>query len=428
MNNRTSAPDPTPGLPARQAALRMLDAVMRRGESLDVAQHAACQGIDDRSDRALAMAIAGEVLRHLPGLDLMIDSMTRLPLAEDAKARMVLRIMLAQTLALETPPHATIATALPLLQGGPRKLAHGVFGSLMRAGASLPAPELPPATANRWTALWGEAMVEAAGVALGTPPPLDLCLADPDTTDAAAEQLGGTSLIPGHVRLPRAGAIEQIAGFEEGDWWVQDLAASLPARLLRRGQGRLVLDLCAAPGGKTMQLAAAGWHVIALDNSEKRLKRLRQNLKRTGQDAITITANLLEWRPDEEADAVLLDAPCSATGIFRRHPDVLYRIAPRHIEERAEQQAVLLERASNWVKPGGVLVYAVCSLERQEGEDVVARFLANDSRFTLDPVRSDELPEGIEPDALGQVRTLPGMLSDAGGLDGFFMARLRHRA
>ena len=427
MNNRTSAPDPPPGLPARQAALRMLDAVMRRGESLDVAQHAACQGIDDRSDRALAMAIAGEVLRHLPGLDLMIDSMTRLPLAEDAKARMVLRIMLAQTLALETPPHATIATALPLLQGGPRKLAHGVFGSLMRAGATLPAPELPPATANRWTALWGEPMVEAAGVALGTPPPLDLCLADPSTTEAAAEQLGGTSLIPGHVRLPRAGAIEQIAGFEEGDWWVQDLAASLPARLLGKGQGRQVLDLCAAPGGKTMQLAAAGWHVTALDNSEKRLKRLRQNLKRTGQDAITITANLLEWRPDEEADAVLLDAPCSATGIFRRHPDVLYRIAPRHIEERAEQQAVLLERASNWVKPGGLLVYAVCSLEREEGEDVVAQFLANDSRFALDPVHADELPTGVAPDALGQVRTLPGMLADAGGLDGFFMARLRHR-
>lgn len=427
MNNRTSAPDPTPGLPARQAALRMLDAVMRRGESLDVAQHSACQGIDERSDRALAMAIAGEVLRHLPGLDLMIDSMTRLPLADDAKARMVLRIMLAQTLALETPPHATIATALPLLQGGPRKLAHGVFGSLMRAGVTLPPPELPPLTANRWTGLWGEAMVEAAGTALGMPPPLDLTLADAGGTDALAQELGGISLIPGHVRLPRGGAVELIPGFDEGGWWVQDISASLPARLLGGSRGGHVLDLCAAPGGKTMQLAAAGWRVTALDNSEKRLRRLRQNLKRTALEAETVTANLLEWRPDAQADAVLLDAPCSATGIFRRHPDVLYRIAARHIEERAEQQALLLERASNWVKPGGQLVYAVCSLEREEGEDVVAQFLASDSRFAIDPVRADELPDGVEPDALGQVRTLPGLLADAGGLDGFFIARLRHR-
>lgn len=426
MNNRASAPDATPGFPARQAALRMLDAVMRRGESLDVAQHAACQAIDDRSDRALAMAIAGEVLRHLPGLDLMIDSMTRLPLADDAKARMVLRIMLAQTLVLETPPHATIATALPLLQGGPRKLAHGVFGSLMRAGVTLPPPELPPATANRWQAAWGEAMVQAAGQALGTPPPLDLSLADPAATDAMAAELGGTSLMPGHVRLARGGAVEQIAGFEDGGWWVQDLAASLPAHLLGRGEGSHVLDLCAAPGGKTMQLAAAGWRVTALDNSEKRLKRLRQNLKRTGLEAETITANLLEWRPDHQADAVLLDAPCSATGIFRRHPDVLYRIAPRHIAERAEQQAALLARASNWVKPGGRLVYAVCSLEPEEGEAVIDRFLADDSRYALDPVHGDELPTGVAPDTAGRVRTLPGMLADAGGLDGFFMVRLRH--
>lgn len=426
MNNRPAPADDTPGLPARRAALKMLDAVMRRGESLDVAQHAACQGIDDRSDRALAMAIAGEVLRHLPGLDLLIDSMTRLPLAEDAKARMVLRIMLAQTLALETPPHATIATALPLLQGGPRKLAHGVFGSLMRAGVALPAPELPPATANRWSALWGEAMAEAASAALGSPPPLDLSLADASATAATASQLGGVSLAPGHVRLPRAGAIEQIEGFESGEWWVQDLAASLPARLLGVGEGRSVLDLCAAPGGKTMQLAAAGWDVTALDNSEKRLKRLRQNLKRTGLDAATITANLLEWRPDDQANAVLLDAPCSATGIFRRHPDVLYRIGARHIEDRAQQQMLLLERASNWVRPGGKLVYAVCSLEQAEGEDVIARFLSGDSRYAIDPVRPEELPEGVWPDALGQVRTLPGMLADSGGLDGFFMARLRH--
>jgi len=406
----------------------MLDAVMRRGESLEVAQHAACQAIEERSDRALAMAIAGEVLRHMPGLDLLIDSMTQLPLADDAKVRMVLRIMLAQTLVLETPPHATISTALPLLQGGPRKLAHGVFGNLMRQEARLAPPELPPATANRWLAAWGDDMVQAAGAALGTPPPLDLALRDVATTDAIAAELGGRSLIPGHVRMPRSGAIEFIPGFAEGGWWVQDLAASLPARLLGKGEGRSVLDLCAAPGGKTMQLAAAGWQVSALDNSEKRLKRLRQNMKRTALEAETITANLLEWRPDAQADAVLLDAPCSATGIFRRHPDVLYRIAPRHIAERAGQQAVLLERASNWVKPGGLLVYAVCSLEPEEGEQVLEAFLASDSRYAIDPVHDDELPAGVSAHLQGWVRTMPGMLTGSGGLDGFFMARLRNMA
>ncbi|WP_373487612.1 RsmB/NOP family class I SAM-dependent RNA methyltransferase, partial [Blastomonas sp.] len=206
----------------------------------------------------------------------------------------------------------------------------------------------------------------------------------------------------------------------------QDLAASLPARLLGAGEGRHVLDLCAAPGGKTMQLAAAGWRVSAVDSSDKRLQRLEQNVARTGLTVETIAADLLDWAPDGPADAVLLDAPCSATGIFRRHPDVLYRIAPRHIAERAEQQTRLLERAADWVKPGGVLVYAVCSLEPEEGEAITQAFLIADPRFAIDPVDQEELPDGVTPHANGWVRTLPGMLVRSGGLDGFFMVRMRH--
>lgn len=418
MNNRPAPAADTPGLPARRAALKMLDAVMRRGESLDVAQHAACQGIDDRSDRALAMAIAGEVLRHLPGLDLLIDSMTRLPLADDAKARMVLRIMLAQTLALETPPHATIATALPLLQGGPRKLAHGVFGSLMRAGVALPAPELPPATANRWTALWGETMAEAASAALGSPPPLDLSLADASATAATAAQLGGVSLAPGHVRLPRAGAIEQIDGFESGDWWVQDLAASLPARLLGKGNGRSVLDLCAAPGGKTMQLAAAGWDVTALDQDRARIVRLEDNLARTGLSANVVTANVMRWEPPAPVPAILLDAPCSATGIFARHPDVLHRVRPKDIAMLAEQQSAMIARVAAWLEPGGKLVYATCSLEPQEGEQQVEAAIA--AGLAIDPIAPEMLPAGMTPAPAGWLRVLP-----TNHADGFFIARFK---
>jgi 16S rRNA (cytosine967-C5)-methyltransferase len=206
---------------------------------------------------------------------------------------------------------------------------------------------------------------------------------------------------------------------------VQDLAASIPARLLGQGNGRSVFDLCAAPGGKTMQLAAAGWAVTAVDTSARRLERLTDNLRRTQQTAEIVQADIRRWEPDAQADAVLLDAPCSATGIFRRHPDVLHRIEDRQIDELAALQGELLARAAGWVKPGGSLVYATCSLERAEGEEQIKAFLGTNSKWQIDPVLPDELPQGVSPDAMGCVRTLPGMLADVGGLDGFFVARLR---
>jgi 16S rRNA (cytosine967-C5)-methyltransferase len=204
---------------------------------------------------------------------------------------------------------------------------------------------------------------------------------------------------------------------------VQDLAASLPARLLGTGPGR-ALDLCAAPGGKTLQLAAAGWDVTAVDISESRLARLARNLDRTGLSARIVTADLLEWDPGFQADAVLLDAPCSATGIFRRHPDVLHRVGPRIIAEMADLQGRLLPRAAGWVRPGGLLVYATCSLEPEEGERRIERFLTEHPGFAIDPIAPDELPQGLAAHERGWLRTLPGMLAGQGGLDGFFMVRL----
>ena len=405
-----------PGLPARKGALKLIDAVLNRGETLDQATGSALLGVKGQADRALAKALAGEALRWMTDLDGIIDSATRLALAPDAKVRSVLRLMLAGWLRLETPPHAVIATGLPLLAGGPRRLAHGVFSTLTKRAVTLPAaPTLPADVAMRWG---DRAAAIAAG--LGHLPPLDLTLRDASETAAWAERLGGTSLMPGHVRLGRGTAVENLEGYNEGAWWVQDLAAGLPARLLGEGQGRTVLDLCAAPGGKTLQLAASGWQVTALDASGRRLERVEQNLARTGLTAEVLEADALEWEPPALFDAVLLDAPCSATGTCRRHPDVLRRIGPRQIAEQVELQAALLQRAVSWVKPGGTLVYAVCSLEPEEGEAQAAKVT-----LTRDPIRMDELLPGIAPSADGYLRTHPGMLADVGGLDGFFIGRWR---
>ena len=408
------------GIHARRAALQMLDAVLRRGETLEQAEGPALKTVRSAPDKGLARALANETLRWLTDLDALIDSATKQPLPDDAKVRTVLRLMLAGWLRLETPPHAVIATGLPLLAGGPRRLAHGVFSTLDKRGARLPdVPTLPERVRERW----GERTASIAK-GLAEPPPLDLTLRDPAETQHWANQLAADSYTPGHLRLPRGSAVETLPGFKEGAWWVQDLAASLPARLLgpgtRDGERHHVLDLCAAPGGKTMQLAAAGWKVTALDLSKRRLELLKENLKRTGLKASPIRADALTWEPKHQFDAVLLDAPCTATGTCRRHPDVLHRVGTRQIGEMTELQTALLDRAASWLKPGGTLVYAVCSLEEAEGEQ-----MAGNVELPADPVRPDELPDGLVPTEEGWLRTHPGMLADRGGLDGFFVARWR---
>ena len=425
MNN--SEPDIS-GLPARRATLRLLDAVMRMGTPMDHAVNGACKGLRP-ADRALAIAIAQEALRWMVDLDALIDSKTKQRLPDDAKARMVLRIALAQTLRLGTPPHAAIATALPLVEGGPRRLVHGVLGALFRSEAALPAlPSLPDGAALRWQMAWGDDMLAAAQSALAHPPLLDIILkdvsGDPAQTSEWAQRLGGKSLMQGHIRCPRGKSVEELDGYDEGAWWVQDLAASLPARLLGAGEGRMALDLCAAPGGKTMQLASQGWAVTALDNSSRRMERLASNLERTQLKAEMVKADISKWESEPKFDAILLDAPCSATGTMRRHPDVLHRIGMKQINELAALQSAMLDRAAGWLKPGGKLVYATCSLEPHEGEAQIPAFLERHSGLKIDPVTPAELPDGLQPDPQGCLRTAPPMLADEGGLDGFFMARL----
>lgn len=402
---------PAPGLAARIAALRLLDAVLRQGQTLDAVVVNATRALASHEDRALALTIASEALRRLPDLDALIDSATPQAIPADAKARSVLRIALVQALAMRVPPHAAIATALPLTTGGPRRLVHGVFGTLMRTGAVLPeVPAIPGAIAKRW-AHWGAAMLDDAAHALATPPLLDLTLRDPHD-DAG---LGGESLAAGHVRLPRGMAIADVPGFADGTWWVQNLAASVPARLLGQGGGRAALDLCAAPGGKTMQLAAQGWAVTAVDSHAGRIGRLRDNLARTRLAADIVHADIMDWEPSAPVDAVLLDAPCTATGTFARHPDVLHRIGTGDIAALSALQGRMLARAIGWLKPGGRLVYATCSLERAEGEGVIEA-----SGLDVDPVQPSEMIADLNPQPEGWLRILPH-----GGLDGFFVCRLK---
>ncbi len=388
---------------------------------------AACGELDRTDDRAFAHAIAAEVLRRTPDLDALIDGATERPLPHDAKARVVLRMALAQALGMKVAPHAAIATVLPLLDGGPRKLAHGVFGTVMKSGATLTdPPHLPDPIAKRWGSAWGKDAAQAARVSIAAPPPVDLTLkAGLDTAEWAAT-LEGESLAPGHVRIAAGRRVVDLPGYDEGSWWVQDIAAAIPARLLGEGKGARALDLCAAPGGKTMQLASAGWTVTAVDLSERRIERLAENLERTRLSAEVLTGDAADFAEGAPYDAVLLDAPCSATGIFRRHPDVLHRATDRAIAGLAEQQAALIDHAASLVAADGTLVYAVCSLEADEGEQIAKGFVARHAGvWAIDPVGADELPQGFAPDKVGRVRVRPGTIADKGGADGFFVARFR---
>jgi 16S rRNA (cytosine967-C5)-methyltransferase len=410
------------GLQARRAALQMLDSILRRGHTLDAAAQSAKKL--KPADHGLAIAIAGEVLRRLTDLDALIDSATRQRLPDDSKARMVLRIALAQKVGLGTPEHALVATALPLVDGGPRRLVHGVLGTLLRRGVpEMAAPRLPDPVERRWREAWGDDVVASARRLIAKRPPLDLSFVDDADAKSFAEQTGGLSFAPRHVRLHDAGAVSELPGFGEGRWWVQDLAASLPARLIPIDAIE-VLDLCAAPGGKTMQMASRGHCVTAVDRSESRLDRLKANLRRTDLKAASVTADALEWQPERPFDAVLLDAPCSATGTFRRHPEVLYRARPNILRDSAELQRQLLERASSWLKPGGSLVYSVCSLEPIEGEAIVSDFLDKHLKFAIAPPKPEELFDFMTSNTQGSVRILPDSLESCGGVDGFFVARL----
>ncbi len=384
-------------------------------------------------DRAFARAMATTTLRRLGGIDAVLAQFLERPLPETAAhGRAMLRIGATQLLLMATPPHAAVGETVEAATGlrkaaGFAKLINAVLRRVSREGAALlaaqpPGADLPAWLFTRWRVSYGHATAAAIAQALQSEAPLDVSV----KSDAAgwARTLGGMVTATGSVRLAESSGIDQLAGFNEGAWWVQDAAAALPARLLGDVKGKLVLDLCAAPGGKTVQLAAAGARVTAVDRSAQRLERLHENLARTKLEATVVAREALSLRIKEPFDAVLLDAPCTSTGTLRRHPDVAWLRRPSDIQTLAELQTRLLAHAATMVKPGGALVYSVCSLEPEEGPAIAAQAL-DSFDWRREPIVRGEF-EGADEfiTADGDLRTLPSHWSEIGGLDGFYAVRL----
>lgn len=419
------------GLGGRRAAVAAVEGVLARTAHLEAGLEGA-RGFAalEARDRAFARAIAATVLRRLGQIDAALEPhLKRMP---PEPALSILRCGAAELLFLSVAPHAAVSSAVGLAGADrrARKMKGMVNAVLRRVSESGGAPDLP-AEANlpgwlreSWTKAYGAETARAMAAAHQADPPLDLTAkADPE---AVAEATGGTLLPTGTVRLTGGGRVEEIPGFADGAWWVQDAAAAIPARLLAARPGETVYDLCAAPGGKTLQLAAAGAAVTAVDASAQRLKRVTENLARTGLSAATEAADILKWTPPAgPADAALLDAPCSATGTLRRSPDAAWMRGPKDVATLAALQPRLLDRAAALVRPGGRVVYCVCSLQPEEGEAQIAAFLKRNGEFRVDPVRPVEIPglaEAIKTD--GTVRILPAFWRECGGIDGFFAARL----
>jgi 16S rRNA (cytosine967-C5)-methyltransferase len=381
-------------------------------------------------DRAFARAVAMAALRRLGEIDQILDR--RLNKAPPLPVRTILRIALAQTLVLETPAFAAVSTAVKLAERDPKtrpykNLVNAVLRGVGRDGPGLTTAEsnLPDWIAARWKATWGEQGLIALALVAREEPPTDLSLKPGADAEALANAVDGEVLPGGTVRTGRRGDVASWPGFEDGSWWVQDAAAAVPARLLAPKAGESIIDLCAAPGGKTLQLAASGAEVVALDRSDSRLKRLRANLERTGLSAEVVAVPAEDWEDDRTFDAVLLDAPCTATGTFRRNPEVLRATKPADVAKLADVQHRLLDAAAERVKPGGRLVYCVCSMEREEGETQIIAFQRRNPAFrtvAAVPAEVGAPDEALTPE--GWLRILPSMWTDKGGVDGFFVARL----
>jgi len=423
----------------RTAALHLLDAVINHKLLLDDALvQTPSFGKLEQRDRALAQQITRTVLRHLGEINFIISSFLDKPMGKKGLGALnVMRIGLAQLLMLEIADHAALDTAVDLCRGGDlapyRKLVNAILRRAQREGAALLATQdaaqlnTPAWLWQSWVTAYGEDTARAIADQHLIEAPLDIT----PKGDLAewADELKAELMPTGTLRLyGHKGAITELPGFTEGAWWIQDIAASLPARLLGDVRDLDVIDLCAAPGGKTMELAAAGARVTAVDRSEKRLKRVAENLKRTHLQAKLITADALEWRPDFLADAVLLDAPCSATGTARRHPDVIQLKQPGDVAKLAALQGRLLRAAIEMVRPGGLIVFCTCSLQPEEGAAQIKALLKDTDSVRLDPLQPSEagtLTEIVTAD--GFLRTLPCHLGAQGGMDGFFAARLRRR-
>ena len=418
-------------LASRRVALDVLTACLDKGQPLDdaLARHAGFDELDPR-DRAFVRMLLATTLRRLGEIDEVLGLMVERPLeGANAVGREVLRLGSAQLLFLGTPAHAAVDTSVRLVEqsGVPhlKGLVNAVLRRVTREGVAL-LGDRDPARLNTpqwlwesWAESYGEETTRNIAAAHLVEAPLDI--RPRSNAEFWAGQLEGELMPTGTIRRPAGGgAIAELPGFAEGAWWVQDAAASFPARLLGDVMGKRVADVCAAPGGKTMQLCAAGAEVTAVDISARRMTRLGENLARMGMSAQLVTSDASKWTPAEKFDAVLIDAPCSGTGTLRRHPDIAWLKDEEDVTRLTLTQDRLLQHAVDLLKPGGTLVYAVCSLQEDEGPARVAALLSRRSdvrRVRVEPAELPGFEAAITPE--GDVRTLPSM-----GIDGFYVARL----
>jgi 16S rRNA (cytosine967-C5)-methyltransferase len=424
-------PEPSDGLMARRAALTLVaGALDHRGGLEEAFARQPFSGLDLR-DRGLARMMAMTLLRRLGPIDRLLDA--KLVKAPPEPVRMLLRLGVVQALYMDTPAFAAVDTTVRLAEAeGDTRPFKGLINAVLRGllreapGPGDPEALVPGWLFTRWSAAFGAKAARAMAAIVAEEPLTDITPLDAAEIPGLAESLPAQALPGGSLRVAGRGDIAEWAGFIEGRWWVQDAAAAIPARLLRVGPGETALDLCAAPGGKTLQLAAAGAKVIALDRSAPRLRRLTQSLERTGLSAKLVAVPAERWEDPSLFDAVLLDAPCTATGTYRRHPDVLWGCKPGEIAKLAGVQARLLDAAASRVAPGGRLVYCVCSLEPEEGEAQARGFAARHPDFSPWPIEPGE--GGAPPGSItaeGLLRVLPHQME--GGCDGFFAARWRRR-
>ncbi|MED5548162.1 MAG: transcription antitermination factor NusB [Pseudomonadota bacterium] len=429
------------GLPPRRCAALAYATILRDRRALEPAlEHTpGYRKMSDR-DRAFARAILATTFRRLGQTRKVLDKFLAKPLEETTEYAAALLVTGAtQLLWMDGPPHAVVSTTVALCQDTTETYGlKGVVNAVLRkvstegpdlAARTAPRDNLPDWVSRSWRKAYGPGTLSRITNVQMQPPPLDLTVKDPLERERWAEALGAEILPTGTLRRKEIGDVTQLPGFREGAWWAQDAAAAIPATLLGVKSGDHVADLCAAPGGKTLQLAALGARVTAVDDNEGRLKRLRDNLSRTGLRAAVAVEDVRRFRPKGPADAVLLDAPCTATGTMRRHPEAGWIKKPGDVQRMSKLQLEMAGAAARMLRPGGWMVICTCSLQPEEGEQLAARLL--ETRKDLKPVaiQDGEVPglaEAITPE--GWLRLTPALWADRGGMDGFFAARFEKRS
>ncbi len=426
-------------LTGRWAALAFLEKILDDHVPLDQAFDNTCRQFGDKlsvQDRGFVRHLGTTCLRHLGQLDAMINHCTQKKLTGKQKTvRNILRLGITQLLYMEVAAHGAVNSAVKMTdkqKNTSDRHCKGMVNAILRridrerekfSGGFSPTLNIPKWLKENWQTRYGKEEFAKIAIAVLGEPPLDFTL-KPECEGATwAEMLDGVLLPGGSVRVEKAGLVQNLAGYEEGSWWIQDVAASLPVNLLGAGCGDPVLELCAAPGGKTAQLAASGCRVTAVDRSARRLRRLQENMDRLNLVCDVVTSDAADFRPDKEYGFILLDAPCSATGTLRRHPDVSRARGSKDIMALAEIQTHLLDAAVGMMPVGGILIYCVCSLQSEEGPEQIKALLDRNGTVKRKGIDLAEL-SGFENSRLdgGDVQTLPHHIS--GGMDGFFISRL----